>query len=151
MADTHPEVDPGEDVYGNAITATFTAGGAINAGDLVTVGANDMEVVQAGADGIVVGVAMKAAASGDAVPVLLRGVTKVQAGGAITRGSKIKAGANGKVVTAVTTVTIPAGGTAVTSDVAQPTMTVEAGIACGVALESASADGDYILALIGGA
>jgi len=105
-------------------------------------------VIQAGANAAnVIGVALKGGVAGDIVPILLNGIVKVTASGAITGGSKIKAAAAGKVQAAVVTVTIPAGATTVTSTSAQPSMTVEGGIAIGRALQT-FADGDVGLVFI---
>lgn len=81
--------------------------------------------------------------------VILIGVVKVLFGGAVTRNDPVKAGASGKFVAAVNTVTIPSGATAVTSTSAQPSMTVEGGIACGIAQETIAADLDEGLIIFG--
>ncbi|MEM3383856.1 MAG: hypothetical protein QW698_07465 [Nitrososphaerales archaeon] len=81
--------------------------------------------------------------------VILFGVVKVRFGGACSRGAPVKAGSDGKFVAAVNTVSIPSGATQVLSTSAQPSMTVEAGIACGIALDNIAADGDDGLILFG--
>ena len=93
------------------------------------------------------GVALKSGGVGTSIPVLVSGIVKVTASGAITMGAPVKSGAAGVVVAAVNTVTIPSGATAVTSDVAQPSMTVESGIAFGIALQT-FADTDTGLILL---
>lgn len=83
------------------------------------------------------------------VTVLLRGrLAKLTASGAITVGNHLIAAASGKVAAGVTTVTIPSGTTAVLSTSAQPAITVSAGIAIGLALQTTTTDGDEFLALI---
>ena len=93
------------------------------------------------------GVALKSGAAGASIPVLVSGVVKVTASGAITMGEPVKSGAAGVVVAAVNTVTIPAGATAVTSTSANPSMTVESGIALGIAMQT-FADTDTGLILV---
>ena len=94
------------------------------------------------------GVALKSGAVGDVIPVVVLGVVKVTASGAITVGFAIRAGGTtGGVRSAATSVTIPTGSVAVTSDSAQPSMTVQADIACGIALQT-FADGDTGLVLL---
>ena len=86
--------------------------------------------------------------AGEYLPVLVRGKVKLTAAGAISVGAAVKAAGSGKVQAAASTVTVPTGSTTVVSTSAQPSMTVESGIAFGVALQSASADGDTILAIV---
>ena len=93
------------------------------------------------------GVALKGGAVGEVIPVLLKGGVKVTGSGAITMGAPVKSGAAGVVVAAVNTVTIPSGATAVTSSAAQPSITVESGIAFGLAMQT-FADGDTGLILV---
>ena len=87
------------------------------------------------------GIALKGGEVGESIPVMFRGIVKMMAGGVITIGSPVKAGATGVVVVAATIVTIPTGATAVTSTSANPSITVESGIAFGIALQT-FADGD---------
>ena len=92
------------------------------------------------------GVALKSGGVGESIPVLLRGIVKVTASGAIDMGLPVKAGAAGVVVVAATTVTIPTGSTAVTSTSANPSMAVEGGIAFGIAMQTfANTDTGLIL------
>ena len=93
------------------------------------------------------GVALKGGEVGESVPVLVGGIVKVTASGGINIGAPVKSGDNGVVVTAQIVVTIPAGGTAVTSTSANPSMTVESGIAFGTALQT-FANGDTGLILL---
>jgi len=132
---------------GEGTIETFKAGSAVTKGYVVKL-TGDLQVEHSANNEKSIGVALKAAASGEYVPVLVRGKVKLTAAGAISVGAAVKAAGSGKVQAAVTTVTIPTGATTVTSTSAQPSMTVESGIAFGVALQSASADGDTILCII---
>jgi hypothetical protein len=124
------------------------AASAVAKGDPVKLN-GDLQVTNHAANDKVVGIALKAAAAGSLnLPVCTRGKLKLTAGGAIAAGAAIKGGGGSVVVAAVSTVTIPTGATAVTSTSAQPTITVEAGIALGVALQAAAANGDTILCLV---
>jgi len=126
---------------GNVETFKVQTGQSVSKGDVVKLVA-DRTVQQSGAGDKSIGVALRTGSAGDYIPVLVRGKVKVTAGGAISAGAAVKAGASGRVVAAVAAVTIPSGATTVTSSSAQPSMTVEACIALGVALDAASADGD---------
>jgi hypothetical protein len=79
----------------------FVAGGAIAANRIVKFGTADGQVVQAAAaTDLLIGVCHQpgGAASGARCDVVLEGVTEVQAGGTITRGTQVTADANGKAV-----------------------------------------------------
>ena len=151
MADLYPALALGDcldeaqaKVFNMKVGATVTKGQAVKphthtSGELCS-------VQPAGAGDKALGVALKSGAVGDSIPVLVSGIVKVTASGAITMGAPVKSGAAGVVVAAVNTVTIPSGATAVTSDVAQPSMTVESGIAFGIAMQTfADADTGLIL------
>lgn len=89
----------------------------------VKFGANGIEVAGAGDE--VIGVLQNPVKAGEAGRVAVNGVTMVAAGAAITTGAKVKAGANGKVVT------------------------IESGDASfGIALEAATAANDVIAVLL---
>jgi len=149
MADSWAYSSLGEPVgLYDAITAK--AGAAITKGQIVKLTAatdpKDGPTVQpAGAGEVAFGVAMQDIANGAIGKILKRGRVKVTAGGAISAPAFVKPGATGKVVAAVTTVTIPSGATAVTSTSAQPSMNIEGFLACGVAETDASADNDTLL------
>jgi len=153
MADLFPARALGECLdLAQAVIIDVQLAGTVAKGDVVArsaaIAGNIDSVIQASANAAnVVGVALKGGVAGDIVPILLNGIVKVAAVGAITGGSKIKAAAAGKVQAAVVTVTIPAGATTVTSTSAQPSMTVEGGIAIGRALQT-FADGDTGLVFI---
>lgn len=96
-------------------------------------------------------VAMFSGVDGDLHEALSSGIVKITFGGAVAAGAPVKAGATGKFVAAVRTVTVPTGTTAVTSSGAQPAMTVEGGIACGTCISVASNDGDTgLIDFVGG-
>lgn len=101
-----------------------------------------------------VGVSAFDAASGEPITVYGAGnIVPVTAGGAISAGAYVASDANGKAVAASPlSVSVPAGATQVTSTAAQPDL-VEAGgylpqAVNGLAMESATADGDTILVLV---
>ena len=93
------------------------------------------------------GVALKSGAVGEIIPVLVSGIVKVMAEGAITMGSPVRAGDAGAVVVGLYSVTIPSGTVAVTSTSANPSMTVDGKIAFGTAVQT-FADGDTGLILL---
>lgn len=142
MANLFPALALGECLdISQAVVIDVQLAGTVSKGQVVARSAavsGDIDsVVAAGADSAaVVGVALESGVAGDIISVIVLGVVKVKSGGAITGGSKIKAGAGGTVVSAVTTVTIPAGATTVTSTSAQPSMTVEGFISIGRALQT---------------
>jgi len=131
----------------NIITAK--AGGTIAKGDVVTLnaamGADAIpEVVQGTANAIPYGVALKAASSGEYIPVLKKGYVKLKCSAAISAGAWIKAGATGKAAPAVAT--LPAGGTAVTSTAA--TAPVEGNRVLGKAETAAGDDTSTFVAYV---
>jgi len=152
MADLFPALALGDALdETQALIIDFKAQNAITKGQAVKMSTHTSgelgSVDVAGAGDKAIGVALKTVVAGDPVAVLVKGATKVTASGAITIGSAVKAGASGVVVAAVNTVTIPSGGTTVTSTSANPSMTVEAGIAFGIALQT-FANGDTGLILV---
>lgn len=97
-------------------------------------------------------VAQEAGVAGDLIRALRRGKTKVTFGGAVTVGDAIKAGAVGKFVKAVYTVTQASGSTTVLSTSAGPTtLTVESGIGCGFTYQTITSDTDKGLIFFSGA
>ena len=144
-ADSWPYSTLGEPVgIYDAITAK--ASGAITKGQIVklsaaTVPPDGPVVATAGAGDIPFGVAMQDIADGKTGKILKRGRVKVRAGGAISVGDHVKAGATGYVVTAIAGVI--AGTTAVLSHAA--TGLVDGFLACGVAETAAVANGDDLL------
>lgn len=85
------------------IVKTFTAGGAIAHGRLVKVGAADGAVLQcsAAADGIFgVSDCPGGVAQGGRVDVVLLGMTELEFGGTVARGTLVTSDADGKAVAA---------------------------------------------------
>lgn len=144
MTDLFPDADLGEAIS-EVYRMSFMCQSAVTKGRCVKLDTHTASEIgsisEAGAGDKVVGIAMRSGEAGEYIPVLIMGIIKATASGAITLGTAVKAAANGKVQTAAETVTIPSGATTVTSTSAQPSMTVEAGIAFGVALQT-FADGD---------
>ncbi|MGB9660363.1 MAG: hypothetical protein ACPLY9_07630 [Nitrososphaerales archaeon] len=165
MADNAPDFVLGQDVFGNAIKATMTVksgSSALPAGTPLKISTANKQLEPCSANEKVFAILEDMgvdpstntrksfpANTTKKASVILFGITKVTFGGAVARGTPVKAGSNGKFVQAVNTVTIPSGSTAVTSTSAQPSMTVEAGIACGIALDNIANDGDTGLILFG--
>jgi len=151
LTDLFSAVEVGEAVKVDA-QMSFKAQAAVTKGQAVKMSTHTAgaigSVTVAGAGDKAIGVAMKTVAAGEYVPVLLQGIVKVTASGAITIGNAVKSGALGVVVAAVRTVIIPSGSTTVTSSSAQPSMTVEAGVAFGFALQT-FADTDTGLIYVG--
>ncbi len=151
MVDKFPGARDGQLIYPAGVRATAEVKATIDlkGGELLKVSDADGRLEPAGADDVAVAVlaegqSLAAGKIANMAVYFLGNVVKVTAGGAIPRGSWVKAGANGKVVAAATNVAIPAGTTTVTSTSAQPSMTVEGGIGFGIALDSAAANGDKI-------
>lgn len=156
MVDNFPKIKLGQDVLGNATKIPVKAAAAITRGQLCKItgtDANGIPIIDvAGAGDVGKVVAIETLALNEYGTGIVGGLTKGTAGGAIAIGASVKAGAAGKFVSAVRTVTIPGSGTAVTSSSAQPTMTVEGGIASGMCVgpnAGPAADGDTALFLMG--
>jgi len=151
MTDLFSDIAVGEALQ-EILTLSFKAQAAITKGQAVKMSTHTAgevgNVTVAGAGDKAIGIALKTVSANEYVPVLMVGVAKVTGSGAISIGAAVKSGANGVVAAAVRTVTIPSGGTAVTSSSAQPSMTVEAGIAFGFSLQT-FADGDTGLIAVG--
>lgn len=102
------------------LTLTLAAASAIVANRFVTpVGA------QAGADANTLGVANTAAASGEKFPADVRGTTTVETGAAVAVGATLKSDASGRAITWITS-----------------------GAKVGIALEAATAAGQFIEVLL---
>jgi len=151
MTDLFSAVEVGEAVKTDA-QMSFKAQAAITKGQAVKMSTHTAgeigNITVAGAGDKAIGIALKSADAGEYAPVLLQGIVKVTGSGSISIGAAVKSGASGVVVAAVRTVTIPSGGTTVTSTSAQPSMTVEAGLAFGFALQTFG-DGDTGLIYVG--
>jgi len=122
---------------------TFTAGEDITAGQVVYLSAAWTVKKTDGARKDVVGVALTTAASGKKVSVVCRGIVRVVASAAITVNSRIGSAAAGKVA-AIAALDAPAtyDETAMQAELDK----IEHWI--GRALDSASADGDVIRAVV---
>jgi len=118
----------------NAIIESFEAEADIAKGSPVFLSADDKVSPSPGGDDAI-GVATKAALTGEMCPVLKRGRVKVIANGAITRGKAVCSAANGKV-TELVDQAVNEGGSA--------TYTIFYDRKVGTALQSATADGDLI-------
>lgn len=152
MTDLFSELDVGEALEAQLVLS-FKSEAAIAKGSPVKMSTHTAgeigSVAGCSAGDKAIGIAMRAAAAaGEYIPVLIVGVVKVTADGAISVGNPVKAAGADKVAEAVRTVTIPSGATTVTSTSAQPSMTVESGIAFGFALQT-FADGDTGLIAVG--
>lgn len=149
--DLFSELDLGEALQATLVLS-FKAQGTVHKGypaKMDTHTADEIgSVSEAGVGDKAIGVFLKDAVADEMVAVLLIGVVKVTGSGSITIGSAVKAATGGKVAAAVRTVSIPTGGTTVTSTSAQPSMTVEAGVAFGFALQT-FANGDEGLIAVG--
>jgi len=97
MTDLWPDADVGE-LVSDGTVLSFEAAGAITKGKTVYLSA-DMKVSQcSAATQYALGVALKTVALGEFCPVCVRGVVKVTAGGAITRGTQVQTDANANVI-----------------------------------------------------
>lgn len=113
---------------GQQFTMTFKAAAAVTKYEFVTIaGQSDGECADCSSAGeIAIGVAQQAAAAGQAVRVCVLGVTKVNAGAAVTKGDTLQTDATARAIAATT-----------------------ADEVLGVAVEAAAAAGDVITAIIG--
>lgn len=102
------------------LTLTRTASGAIAQHRFVTAAG-----AQAGADANALGVSRTAAASGEDLPVDTLGTAVVEAGGVVAEGDTVKADANGKAITWVTS-----------------------GAKLAIALQAAGGDGEFVEVLL---
>jgi len=123
-----------------AFIVQFTADAAISKGDPVYL-SGDNQVSPATSAQDCVGIALKDASAGDPVPVCVRGVVKVKAGEAITRGKAVYGGDLSKRILELGDQEVNEGGSA--------TYTVYYNRKLGTALCSATAADDLILILVG--
>lgn len=112
---------------GQQFTMTFKAAAAVTKYEFVTIaGQSDGECADCSSAGeIAIGVAQNAAATGQAVRVCVFGITKVNAGAAVTKGDTIQTDATARAIAAAS-----------------------ADEVMGQAIETAAAAGDVITALI---
>jgi hypothetical protein len=140
MADLFPDIDVG-DVYtpmAEAQILSFEAETAITKGYPVYLTA-DLKVSPSPGGDDAIGVALKTVAAGEQCPVCVKGVVKVTAAGAITRGKAVCSAAGGKV-TQLVDQAVNEGGT--------NTYTIYYARKLGIALQTTSADGDTFLILV---
>jgi len=98
MTDLWPDAEVGE-LISDGTVLSFEATGAITKGKTVYLSA-DMKVSQCNAATLyAVGIALKTVAASEFCPVCVRGVVKVIAGGAITRGARVQTDASANVIT----------------------------------------------------
>src|SRR3990170_5053484 len=102
MADLFPDVPNVGDVQIDIVSESFKAQNAITKGQLVKISTHTLGEISsvdvAGAGDKAIGMAKKTVVAGEHVPVLRLGKAKLTAGGAISTGAAIKAGATGKAV-----------------------------------------------------
>jgi hypothetical protein len=129
-----PWMAAGETDDPNAIIESLEATDDIAKGSPVYLSADYKVSPSPGGDDAI-GVATKAAKTGEMCPVLRRGRVKVTANGAITRGKAVCSAANGKVTELVDQAVNESG---------SATYTVSYNRKLGTALQSATADEDLI-------
>lgn len=129
-----PWMDAGETDDPNAIIEAYTAAADIDKGSPVYLSADDKVSPSPGGDDAI-GVAVKSVPEGEPCPVLIRGRVKVVASGSIARGKAVCSAGNGKVTQLVDQPVNEGGSAAYTIYYARK---------LGIALESASVDGDLI-------
>jgi len=97
VADLWPDAEVGE-MISDGVVLSFEAAGAITKGDMVYLSA-DMKVSKcSAATQYAIGVALNTVAVGEFCSICVRGVVKISAGGAITRGKAVQTDANAKVI-----------------------------------------------------
>jgi hypothetical protein len=130
MADNSGRTDlaVGDIAESGGTIAEYTAGGSITKGQVVAFSGSMTVVAASAATDQTAGVALRSASSGQTLPVLVKGVVKVTAGGAITVGNVVTGSTGGKVAAVGGTWAATMGGAML-----------------GQALNAASADGDLIL------
>lgn len=78
------------------IKLEYTAEGAIDANEILTFGTAATQAKPAGEDDIFLGIAEHDAADGAKISVIITGVAKVLAAGAVTRGAMVNSTSGGK-------------------------------------------------------
>jgi len=138
MVDKWPEASLGDVIAPNGLILPFKAASTIAKGKAVILSA-DGEVSQPTSPSNAIGIAVEDGSSGDRIGVLVFGIVKVKAGGAISRGQAVQNDANADVI-ALSDQSVDEGGTA--------TYTIYYSRRLGFALDSASGSGDYIRILV---
>lgn len=118
---------------------TVASGQSVTKGQVVVLNTNGTIQPSEGVSRLAIGVALKNGNAGEAIPVALRGIVRVTAGGAISLGSFVTSGAGGKVL-AFADFDAPA----TYGEAAMQAELNKIGAVIGVALDAASADGDKI-------
>jgi predicted RecA/RadA family phage recombinase len=95
MTDLWSDAEIGE-IIGDGTVYSFEAEGNISKGKCVYL-SSDMKVSQCSAEGDAIGIALRDVNAGEFCPVCVRGVVKVTAYGAITRGTAVQTHTNGDV------------------------------------------------------
>ena len=139
MADLFPDIDVGE-MLTPGVVLSFEAAAAITKGQAVYL-SDDMKVSPATSAQDCIGIALKSVNAGEQCPVCVRGIVKVEAGGAIARGKAVYAGDSAGRVLELTDQPVDEGGTA--------TYTIYYNRKLGTALQTFSAAGDKGLILVG--
>jgi len=97
LTDLWPDAETGE-MISDGVVVSFEAAGAITKGKAVYLSA-DMKVSQCtAATQYAVGIALKTVAQGEFCPICVRGVIKVTAGGAISRGVQVQTDASANII-----------------------------------------------------
>ena len=97
MTDLWPDAEVGE-MISDGVVLSFEAAAAITKGDLVYI-SDDMKVSKcSAATQFAIGITLKTVEAGEFCSVCVRGVVKVTAGGAISRGKAVQTDANAKVI-----------------------------------------------------
>jgi len=138
MADLYPDIDVGEMLTPGEVLS-FEAAVAIAKGQAVYL-SDDMKLSPATSAQDCIGIALKSVAAGEQCPVCIKGIVKVEAGGAIARGKAVYAGDSTGRVLELTDQAVNEGGTA--------TYTIFYNRKLGTALQAFAA-GDQGLILIG--
>jgi len=138
MADLYPDAEVGEMISDGQVLS-FEAEAAITKGDPAYL-SSDMKVSPATSAQNCIGIALKTVSSGEQCPVCMRGVVKVTAGGAISRGQAVYGADASKRVLALADQPVNEGGTA--------TYTIYYSRLLGFALQAFSVAGDTGLILV---
>jgi len=137
----YPDLSEGDVVIpvGQCLVLEYTAGGTITKGRAVYISADGTVLMATSAQNCI-GIALKAAVSGDRVPILARGRVIVQVGGAIARGQMVYGGDSAGRVLALADQAVNEGGTA--------TYTIYYSRALGRAEQATAGAGEFITLVI---
>jgi len=138
MTDLYPDAEVGE-MISEGTVLSFEAEAAITKGDPVYL-SSDMKVSPPTSAQNCIGIALKTVSSGERCPVCVRGVAKVTAGGAISRGQAVYGADASKRILALADQPVNEGGTA--------TYTIYYSRVLGFALQAFDAAGDTGLIVV---